>query len=326
MKKRSICRTVVKGFGMMMLGVGMLLSQEAQGAGQKFKIGISQFAEHPALDEVRRGFEDELKNEGVDVEFIYKNAQADTGVAGLIAQKFVSDKVDLIFGIATISAQTTKQATDEIPVLFSAVTDPVYSQLVDSMDNVGGNVTGTTDATPMDKQLALFKELDPKIKKIGIIYNTSESNSEIQVNQATKEAEKLGLEIVPVGVNNINDIPQAMNSLAKKSDAFYGITDNIVASSIGLIAKTVNSRKIVSIGAEEAHVKGGLLMTNGLSYYELGKQTGAMAKKILVDGVKPQDLPVETSKTTAKVVNEKTMKKIGIDKNNTAFQGAEFIK
>ncbi|WP_410207648.1 ABC transporter substrate-binding protein [Fusobacterium sp.] len=326
MKKRSICSTVVKGFGMLVLGLGILISQKAQGAEKKFKIGISQFAEHPALDQVRKGFEDELKAEGVDAEFIYKNAQGDTGVAGLIAQKFVSDKVDLIFGIATISAQTAKQATDEIPVLFSAVTDPVYSQLVDSMNSVGGNVTGTTDATPMDKQLALFKDLNPEIKKIGIIYNTSESNSEIQVEQAIKEADKLGLEIVPVGVNNINDIPQAMNSLAKKSDAFYGITDNIVASSIGLIAKTVNSKKIVSIGAEEAHVRGGLLMTNGLSYYELGKQTGAMAKKILVDDVKPSQMPVETSKTTAKVVNEKTMKKIGIDRENKAFEGAEFIK
>lgn len=326
MKKRSICSTVVKGFGMLVLGLGILISQKAQGAEKKFKIGISQFAEHPALDQVRKGFEDELKAEGVEAEFIYKNAQGDTGVAGLIAQKFVSDKVDLIFGIATISAQTAKQATDEIPVLFSAVTDPVYSQLVDSMNSVGGNVTGTTDATPMDKQLALFKDLNPEIKKIGIIYNTSESNSEIQVEQAIKEADKLGLEIVPVGVNNINDIPQAMNSLAKKSDAFYGITDNIVASSIGLIAKTVNSKKIVSIGAEEAHVKGGLLMTNGLSYYELGKQTGAMAKKILVDDVKPSQMPVETSKTTAKVVNEKTMKKIGIDRENKAFEGAEFIK
>lgn len=326
MKKSSICSTVVKGFGMAMLGLGMMISQSAQGAEKKFVIGISQFAEHPALDEVRKGFEDELKAEGVNADFVYKNAQADTGVAGLIAQKFVADKVDLIFGIATISAQTAKQATKDIPILFSAVTDPVYSQLVDSMDNVGGNVTGTTDATPMDKQLVLFKEINPNIKKVGIIYNTSESNSEIQISKAKKVAEGVGIEIVPVGVNNINDIPQAMNSLAKKSDAFYGITDNIVASSIGLIAKTVNSRKIVSIGAEEAHVKGGLLMTNGLSYYELGKQTGAMAKKILVDGVKPSELPVESSKTTTKVVNEKTMKKLKIDRDNKAFEGAEFIK
>lgn len=325
MKISRIVRTVTKGFIVGVLGIG-LVSTNIKAQEKKVVIGISQFAEHPALDAVRKGFEDELKNQGINADIIYKNAQADTGVAGLIAQKFVSDKVDLIFAIATISAQTAKQATKDIPILFSAVTDPVYSQLVDSMENVGGNITGTTDATPMDKQLALFKELNPNIKKIGIIYNTSESNSEIQIDQAKKEAQKLGLEIVPVGVNNINDIPQAMSSLSKKSDAFYGITDNIVASSIGLISKTVNKQNMVSIGAEEAHVKGGMLMTNGLSYYELGKQTGLMAKKILVDGIKPQDIPVESSKVTKKVVNEKIMNKLKIEKNNSAFEGAEFIK
>ena len=158
--------------------------------GKKFKIGISQFAEHPALDDVRKGFEDELKSLGVNADIIYKNSQGDTGVAGVIAQKFVSDKADLIFGIATVSAQAAKQSTDKIPVLFSAVTDPVNSQLVKTIDKVGGNVTGTTDATPMEKQLGLFQKIDPKIKKVGIIYNTSESNSEIQVAKAKEIGEK----------------------------------------------------------------------------------------------------------------------------------------
>lgn len=295
-------------------------------ANEKFTIGITQFTEHPALDAVRQGFEDELKAQGVDANIIYKNSQGDTGVAGVIAQKFVADKVDLIFGIATISAQTAKQATDTIPVLFSAVTDPVHSQLVNFLEDVGGNVTGTTDASPMDKQLALFKKLNPEIKKIGIIYNTSESNSEIQVTQAKEIAKNLDLEIIAVGVNNINDIPQAINSLASKADALYAVTDNIVASAAGLIAKSTIERGLISIAAEEGPVKGGLLMTDGLSYYELGKQTGAMAKKILVDKVNPKDLPVESLKNTTKIVNENTMKKLKLEKNNPAFEGAIFIK
>ena len=295
-------------------------------ANEKFTIGITQFTEHPALDAVRQGFEDELKAQGVDANIIYKNSQGDTGVAGVIAQKFVADKVDLIFGIATISAQTAKQATDTIPVLFSAVTDPVHSQLVNSLEDVGGNVTGTTDASPMDKQLALFKKLDPEIKKVGIIYNTSESNSEIQVAQAKEIAKNLDLEIIAVGVNNINDIPQAINSLASKADALYAVTDNIVASAAGLIAKSTIERGLISIAAEEGPVKGGLLMTDGLSYYELGKQTGAMAKKILVDKVNPKDLPVESLKNTTKIVNENTMKKLKLEKTNPAFEGAIFIK
>lgn len=310
----------------MMIMVVLLGVQSFGEDGKRFKIGVSQFAEHPALDDVRRGFEDELKDLGVDVDISYKNAQGDTGVAGVIAQKFVSDKVDLIFGIATVSAQAAKQASTDIPVLFSAVTDPVSSQLVDAMDKVGGNVTGTTDATPMEKQLELFKQIDPKIKRIGIIYNTSESNSEVQVENAKKIAKDLGMEIRAVGVNNINDIPQGVNSLISKVDGFYTITDNIVASAINLISMAANDRKMVTIGAEEAHVKGGILMTDGLSYYELGRQTGRMAKEILVDGKNPADMPVETLANTTKVVNEKTMKNLKLQKELPVFDGATFIE
>lgn len=290
-----------------------------------FEIGISQFAEHPALDAVRKGFEDELKEEGVNVNIDYKNSQGDTGTAGMIAQKFVADKKDLIFAIATVSAQAAKQATNEIPILFSAVTDPVHSQLVDSLENVGGNITGTSDATPIDKQLALFKKLDNNIKKVAIIYNTSESNSEIQIKKAEEIGKNIGIEIVPVGVNNINDIPQAVNSVVRKVDGFYTITDNIVASAINLISKTAIKNKKITIGAEEAHVQGGILMTDGLSYYELGRQTGRMAKEILIDGKKTQDMPVETLEKTTKIINNNTLEKLNLSKENEVFSGATFI-
>lgn len=311
---------------MMVMFLIIIGVQSVAQEGKKFKIGISQFAEHPALDDVRKGFEDELKSLGVNADIIYKNSQGDTGVAGVIAQKFVSDKADLIFGIATVSAQAAKQSTDKIPVLFSAVTDPVNSQLVKTMDKVGGNVTGTTDATPMEKQLGLFQKIDPKIKKVGIIYNTSESNSEIQVANAKEIGAKLGLEIRAVGVNNINDIPQAVNSMISKVDGFYTITDNIVASAINLISMAANERGMVTVGAEEAHVKGGILLTDGLSYYELGRQTGRMAKEILADGKKPEDMPVETLANTTKVVNVKIMNNLKLNKELPVFEGAEFIE
>lgn len=321
MKRKVGQRLMMMAMFLIIIGV-----QSAAQEGKKFKIGISQFAEHPALDDVRKGFEDELKSLDVNADIMYKNSQGDTGVAGVIAQKFVSDKVDLIFGIATVSAQAAKQSTDKIPVLFSAVTDPVNSQLVKAMDKVGGNVTGTTDATPMAKQLGLFQQIDPKIKTIGIIYNTSESNSEIQVANAKEIGSEMGLEVRAVGVNNINDIPQAVNSIISKVDGFYTITDNIVASAINLISMGANERGMVTVGAEEAHVKGGILLTDGLSYYELGRQTGRMAKEILVDGKKPEDMPVETLANTTKVVNEKTMKNLKLSKDLSVFEGAEFIE
>lgn len=320
--KQIVVQKVRKIFGVMMLFIFGALAYANEKA---FEIGISQFAEHPALDAVRQGFEDELKELGVNVNIDYKNSQGDTGTAGMIAQKFVADKKDLIFAIATPSAQAAKQATDSIPVLFSAVTDPVSAQLVDSVEKVGGNLTGTSDAAPVDKQMKLFKELNPEIKKVAIIYNTSEANSEIQIAKAKEVGKGLGIEIVPVGVNNINDIPQAVNSVVRKVDGFYTITDNIVASAINLISKAAIKNKKISIAAEEAHVQGGILMTDGLSYYEIGRQTGVMAKKILVDKVSTEDIPVEVSKNTKKVVNRKTLKSLKLAEDSPAFSGATFI-
>ncbi len=320
--KQTVVQKVRKIFCVMMLFIFGALAYANEKA---FEIGISQFAEHPALDAVRQGFEDELKELGVNVNIDYKNSQGDTGTAGMIAQKFVADKKDLIFAIATPSAQAAKQATDSIPVLFSAVTDPVSAQLVDSFEKVGGNLTGTSDAAPVDKQMKLFKELNPEIKKVAIIYNTSEANSEIQIAKAKEIGEELGIEIVPVGVNNINDIPQAVNSVVRKVDGFYTITDNIVASAINLISKAAIKNKKIAIAAEEAHVQGGILMTDGLSYYEIGRQTGVMAKKILVDKVSTEDIPVEVSKNTKKVVNRKTLKSLKLAEDSPAFSGATFI-
>lgn len=320
--KQTVVQKVRKIFCVMILFIFGALAYANEKA---FEIGISQFAEHPALDAVRQGFEDELKELGVNVNIDYKNSQGDTGTAGMIAQKFVADKKDLIFAIATPSAQAAKQATDSIPVLFSAVTDPVSAQLVDSFEKVGGNLTGTSDAAPVDKQMKLFKELNPEIKKVAIIYNTSEANSEIQIAKAKEIGEELGIEIVPVGVNNINDIPQAVNSVVRKVDGFYTITDNIVASAINLISKAAIKNKKIAIAAEEAHVQGGILMTDGLSYYEIGRQTGVMAKKILVDKVSTEDIPVEVSKNTKKVVNRKTLKSLKLAEDSPAFSGATFI-
>lgn len=290
--------------------------------GKVFKVGISQLADHPALDDAKRGFEDGLKELGVNANIIYQNAQGDLPTSLTIAQKLTKDKVDLIYAIATNAAQSAKQTTSDIPIIFSAVTDPVIAGLVDSMEKPGGNVTGTSDASPMDRQLQLFKDLDPNIKKIGIIFNTGEPNSSIQVEMAKELAVGLGLEIVEVGVSTINDIPQAVDSIIKKVDGIYTITDNMVASAINIVSQKAIANKIITVGAEDSHIKGGILITDGLSYYELGKQSARMAKEILVDKKSPGDVPSETSTNTKKVYNEETLKALNIDINNKAFNDA----
>ncbi len=327
-EENLMTKGILKSALLILLAVSLLSGCTASTSSspeKKFIVGINQLAEHPALDDARLGFEEALKEAGVEVEFVYQNAQGDIPTSLSISQKFARDKVDLIYAIATPAAQSSKQATNEIPILFSAVTDPVLAELVQSMDSPGGNVTGTSDATPMKAQLETFKKLDPSIVKIGILFNTSEVNSEIQVNQAEELAKELGLEIVAMGVSNINDIPQAMDSLIKNIDGFYAITDNMIASAIAIVADKLNNAGIISVGAEGSMVDGGLLVSDGISYFELGRQTAQMAKLILVDGKNPSEIPAESAKETTSVFNPDTLSKLGLDVNNPVFKDAQAV-
>ncbi|WP_353093326.1 ABC transporter substrate-binding protein [Tissierella praeacuta] len=290
--------------------------------GKTFKIGISQLSDHPALDDARRGFEDGLKELGVDAEIDYQNAQGDIPTTVNISQKFLKDEVDLIYAIATPAVQSAKQATKDIPILFSAVTDPVKSEIVEDWNNVGGNITGTSDMAPTASQLKMFKEINPNIKTIGILYNTNEANSEIQIEEVKNLAPTEGLEVVTIGVNNINELPQAVDSLLNKVDAVYALSDNLIASSVELLSRKLIDKKIISVCAEETQVKGGILITNGLSYYELGKQTAKMAKEILVDKKDISTIPVGVADKTITTVNIKTLESLELDKNLPIFKDA----
>lgn len=323
-KNKGIKLIILLVVGIMSLvGCSSSTGTTSNNSGEKvYKIGISQLAEHPALDDARAGFEDGLKELGVEVDIDYKNAQGDIANTMSIAQKFASDKVDLIYAIATPAAQSAKQATSNIPVLFSAVTDPMQSGIVKGWENVGGNVTGTSDKAPVASQLKMFKAIDPNINKIGILYNTSEANSEIQIEEVKSLALSEGLEVVTVGVNNVNELPQALDSLIKKVDALYMLSDNMVAASVELVTKLTVENNMVTVSAEETQVGGGILVTNGLSYYELGKQTAQMAKEILVDGKDVSTIPVGVAEKTVTTVNEKTLKALGLDEELPLFKNA----
>lgn len=320
MKKGKVSILVLIGIIGVMLFTGCTKDNNSSEA--DYVIGISQLLEHAALDDARQGFEDGLKELGVNAKIVYQNAQGEIPNTISISQKFVKDKVDLIFAIGTSSAQSAKQATTDIPVLFSAVTDPVKSEIVSDWDAVGGNVTGTSDMADTSYQLDMLKEIDPNIKKVGIIYNTSEPNSQIQVEEVEALAASKGLEIVKVGVSSINDLPQGLDSLLNKVDALYALTDNMVADAVELVSKKLIDNKIISVSAEETQVRGGLLITNGLNYYELGKQTAQMAKEILVDGKDISTIPVGLAEETITTVNEKTLKALGLDENIKVLKDA----
>ena len=323
MKKFNLVKlTIALLIGVISL-TGCNKSEEVNtGEGQIFTIGISQIADHPALDDNRAGFEKGLEELGINFKLTYQNAQGDIPNASTIAQKFVNDSVDLIFTIGTPSAQSAKQATENIPILFSAVTDPVGSELVASMEESKNNITGTSDASPIDKQLAMFKKLDPSIEKVGIIFNTSEANSHAQVALSQEIGRSLGLEIVTVGISSLSDLPQALESIVSRVDGIYTITDNMVASGIGTVANKAIEHNLITVGAEESHVAGGILITDGLSYFELGRQTAHMAKKILVDGISPSDIPSETLEKTEVTLNLNTLEALGLNPENPLFQEA----
>lgn len=282
---------------------------------KKIRIGITQIVEHPALDASRQGFIDALKGKGFEdgknVEVDFQNAQGDQATAQTIASKFVSDKVDLIFAIATPTAQAAYNATKDIPILITAVTDPVAAGLAKSLEDSGTNVTGTSDNVPLETQFDLLKKLVPNAKKVGILYNTSESNSEIQVESAKAAAPGFGLEILPVGIANINDIPQSLNSLFGNMDVLYVPTDNMVVSSMPIIADLCFKNNVPIIGSEKGQVEQGALATTGIDYYKLGFQTGEAAVDV-INGKKPSEISIKTLNEMQLVINTDAAKKLNI--------------
>lgn len=319
MKKMKLLALILLALGLSACG-----GQKEEGK-KEMRIGIVQLIEHQALDQARLGFEDELKALGVEADIDYKNAQGEITTARTIVEKFIKDDVDLIYAIATPAAEAAVSSTDQIPVLFSAVTDPQGAKLVESEDRPGKNATGTSDAVDVRLQLSLFKEIDPKIKKVGVLLSADEQNSFTQVEELKKVAKDLDLEILDRSIQNISDLPITAQSLAPKVDAFYLLSDNKIASSISLLTDVAKAHKLPTVCVEEAHVRGGGLISQGISYYKLGQQTAEMAKKILVEGQDPSEIPVERSKSFEKIINQGTIKELGLDPGLEVFKDGKAI-
>ncbi|KAM9864520.1 hypothetical protein ACIFOC_02678 [Leucobacter aridicollis] len=274
-----------------------------------YKIGVSQFVQHPALDAATAGFKQAFDDAGVDVEWDDQNANGDQATAVTIAQGFASSDLDLVLAVATPAAQTAAQAITDKPILFTAVTDAVEGQLVESNEAPGGNVTGTSDLAPFDEQLALLKEVAPGAKKVGIVYASGEVNSQVQVDAVTEAAGPLGLEVVTKTVTTANDIAAATEALGDV-DAIYVPTDNMVVAGIASLVQVAEDKQIPVIGAEAGTVEGGAVITLGIDYTKLGYQTGEMALKVL-EGADPATMPVEVSNEFAYVVNEGAAERMG---------------
>ncbi|MFA9376289.1 MAG: ABC transporter substrate binding protein [Lachnotalea sp.] len=284
-----------------------------------YKIGVCQLVQHDALDAAYNGFIDGLKEagfeEGKNLEIDYQNAQGEQANCATIASKLVNDQDDLILAIATPAAQACVNATSDIPIVVTAVTDPAESGLVESNEAPGNNVTGTSDLNPITEQMDLLVQLVPTAKKIAVLYCSSETNSKIQADMAKVAGEAIGLEVIDATVSNSNEIQQVVQSLVGKVDAIYAPTDNMIAAGMATVAMVANENNLPVICGESGMVDAGGLATYGIDYYELGKLSGAQAAKILSGEATPAEMPIEyLDASKLKVsVNEEVATQLGIE-------------
>ncbi len=278
-------------------------------------IGILQLAEHDALEQAKNGFIDGLKangyEEGKNVSFDIQNAQNDQSNLKTMSQRFVNNNVDLILGISTSATQSLANETTEIPILGTAITDFVEANLVESNEKPGGNVSGTSDKSPVDEQIDLMIKLLPDLKTVGVLYNSSEANSQIQAENVEKILTSKNLNVEFGTVTNTNDVSQSAYSLAGKVDAIYIPTDNTIASTMATIGSISEELKIPVIVAESGLCKNGGLATVGMDFYKLGVQTADMAVR-LFNGEDISTMPIELPQVKEICINLDMAKNLGI--------------
>lgn len=289
---------------------------EEENAG--YTIGISQFAEHASLDNCREGFIQGLAKSGIvegeNLTIQYKNAAADMATASQISSNFVSNGVNLICAIATPGAQTAYNTAMDagIPVIFTAVTDPVEAELAMKDGTPVGEVTGTSDKLPVEAQLKMIREMLPEAKTVGIIYTTSEANSVAAIAEYEAKAESYGFELVTEGITAVSEVALAAEDLLTKVDCITNLTDNTVVSALATVLDKANTAGIPVFGSEIEQVKIGCLAAEGLDYMALGVKTGKMAAKVLTGQAKASELPFEQITETGLYINIKVAENLGI--------------
>jgi putative ABC transport system substrate-binding protein len=314
---------------MLLAGCG---SKESSGGTEKegekvFKVGISQFAAHPSLDAATEGFKKALEEKGIKVEYDEQNAQADMNNVQTIADNFVGDKVDLIFANATPSATSALNATKEIPIIFTSVTDPVGAGLVKAFDQPGENTTGTTDNHPEGTAKTInFITEEVKAKEIGVIYNSGEQNSVVQVEEVKKLAEAKGAKLVEVSVSTSAEVKQAAESLVGRVDAIYIPTDNTVVSALESVISVANGKKIPLFVGELDSMKKGAVAASGFEYFDLGYQSGLMAAEILSGNKKASEIPVELPNSLTLIINKKAAEAQGLEVKDEWKELGEFYE
>lgn len=284
-------------------------------AADKVKVDITQIVAHPALDAVRKGVEDALSQQGYkngeNMILTFQSAQGNISTATQIARQFVGDKPDVIVAIATPSAQTMLAATKQIPIVFSAVSDPVEAKLVQTMEKPGGNVTGVSDRSPIEDHIKLLKEIKPDLKKLGYLYNSAEANSVSTLNVLRQLAEKDGIEVIPSAAPKSSDVQAATRALIGKVDMIYVPTDNTIISVLEGATKVAAESKTPLFTADPSSIGRGAFAAQGIDYYDAGIETGKLVTRIL-KGEKVSDISVVTPPARDITIDVQAAKKMEI--------------
>jgi putative tryptophan/tyrosine transport system substrate-binding protein len=303
-----------------MIGSGLALALLAGTAAfaqqaQKVTVAVTAIVEHPALDATRDGVKKALEEagykDGANLTFRYESAQGSPATAAQIAQKFAGDNPNVIVAIATPSAQAMVTATQTIPIVFTAVTDPVAAQIVKDRQAPGGNVTGISDFSPLEAQFDLIKELVPAAKKIGVVYNPGEANSVALLNAVKALAPARGLQIVEASAGRTADVSAAAQSLVGKVDAIYLPTDNTIISALGTVLAVGADNKLPVFTGDTESVQKGSVASIGFDYFQVGLETGAVVVRVL-KGEKPGAIPVKNASGSNLVVNAKAAAAMGV--------------
>ncbi len=285
------------------------------GDGDTYQIGVIQLTEHGALDQANEGFIAALDEAGISYSADQQNAQNDQSACQTIASKLVNDGDDLIFAIGTPAAQAVASATSDIPIVGSAITDYAESGLVSSNDEPGGNVTGSSDLTPVADQIDLLQQLLPDAQTVGLLYCSAEANSEIQIEMAEEALDEAGIAHERYTVSSSNEIQQVVESMVGKVDAIYAPTDNTIAAGMSTVAMVANENKLPVIVGCDTMVEDGGLASYSINYYDLGYKAGEMAIEILENGGDPATMPIEylSSDECTLIVNQETADALGVD-------------